>query len=164
MGIEMTPTLETTTTAFTKYSIGNVGSQRDTQACQLPQEVFQSSCQWLKRVVDAVQSLPYNEANWDSYGSTPVDTDAGRLAILVLDRLSNIHTLEDFPPTISAAPSGEVLFCWDVGDLSLDITIDRTGLMTYVYLDHHNSNNDREQSTRDFDEIAQIVIRLPMPR
>ncbi|HUU98808.1 MAG TPA: hypothetical protein VM487_24005 [Phycisphaerae bacterium] len=93
--------------------------------------------------------------NWNSYGARPVSHDAAARANEFAAYLSYVVGVVE--PAVGATPDGDVGFCWDAGTWSLDVSIDGTGLISYVYLDEENHGNDRDTCTRD---IAQLIPLL----
>jgi hypothetical protein len=95
--------------------------------------------------------------NWNSYGARPVSHDSLARASELAARLSYFVGVTE--PVIGATPDGDVSFCWDSGTWSLDVWIDASGLITYVYLDERNRENDRDTRTRDIDQLIPLLTQ-----
>lgn len=106
----------------------------------------------LSKRLDQIALLP---DNWDSYGAAPVNGSSIRCAKRLLGELARAGNVPI--PTVTAAPSGNVAFAWDGGNWSLDLTIDDTGLIEYVYLAANES--DRESRTRNPRELIVLLSK-----
>jgi len=114
---------------------------------------------WHGDVDQAILRLLRRGENWDSHGAAPIDADAVANAREIARTLALIDGVPQ--PTVGGTPDGEVGLAWDVGEWSLDLTVDGSGLLHYVYLDEADSTRDVERRTRNSTEIANYLTRLP---
>ncbi len=96
--------------------------------------------------MQSIKGLSELEPNWDSYGAVTVDNRSIVVAVEVIYAIAS--SIKAHEPTIAATPDGNVGLCWDLGNVSLDVTILPSGLMEYVFLDEVDSTRDYESRTR----------------
>lgn len=111
--------------------------------------------EWLLPVARKLERLLSLKDNWDSYGARAVDPDAVDTARDLVQYLSRTVGVDE--PSVTATPDGEVGFCWDAEDWSLDASIDRHATITYVFLHEQDPSQNREQRTRSFPELAALA-------
>ena len=87
------------------------------------------------RAIQEVQSLP---ANWDSYGSEPVDSRSVSQAFELVLFLASLGAPA---PSITASPSGNIIFHWRSARHTLEIEI-APGFNEYVLLDRADESED----------------------
>lgn len=112
---------------------------------------------WLEDALGALEALRVVGEDWDSYGAAAVAPGAIEPATDVCKYLASFVSI--CPPVVTATPAGEVGFCWDTGGWSLDVSVDRTGLISYVFLDEQDPGNDQEGRTRYLTELMPFLTR-----
>ena len=112
---------------------------------------------WLDQALSIVTDLLALEPNWSSYGSEVVKYESVRHAVDVLFWLAHIENVE--APTVTATPDGEVGFCWDAGDWSLDAWVETAGRINYVFIDETNHDNDRDTWTDNWQDLLPLLTR-----
>ena len=112
----------------------------------------------LGEVDRSIQRLALFQEDWNSYGGAPIAPEAIANALRLVQDLARIDGVP--APAVGGTPDGEVGLAWDMGDWSLDLTIDGSGLLHYVYLDEGDSSLDVERSTRNLGEIANYLTQL----
>lgn len=136
------------------------GTQIDTGALAPPRKVMAirtSPADWLAEALDAIERLLTLGKNWDSYGANAVDQESVRRASELAQRLAWVENVE--APSITATPDGDVGFCWDTGEWSLDASVDPTGLISYVLLDEGDPSQEQEGRTRNVNDLAELATR-----
>jgi hypothetical protein len=112
---------------------------------------------WLEQVCDAIERLLELSDNWDSYGAKAIESDAVACAIGVIEHLSHIQNVPE--PTVTPTPDGHVGFCWDTGEWSLDLSVDPSGLLSYVFLDQRDPSQEQESRTRNANDLLFFLTR-----
>lgn len=112
---------------------------------------------WLDGALDAIDRVATLGKNWDSYDANAVDYESVACARKLTQCLADFVNVG--APVVTAAPQGEVAFCWDTGDWSLDASVDRTGLISYVFLDERDASQEREGRTRDVHDLVALITR-----
>lgn len=111
--------------------------------------------EWLASTVQAIRSLLELPEGWDSYRAARAHEGS------VTNALKLIRVLAEHPgigkPVVTATPNGDVGLCWDVGEWSMDASIDPTGLISYCFLDETNRARDRDTRTRDIGELVELM-------
>jgi hypothetical protein len=113
---------------------------------------------WLQGCLAQIGRMRDLKANWDSYGALPVDPDSLILAEPLLKDLAYVDTLE--PPTVTASPAGNVAFCWDDGERSLDLEVRPDGILEYAYLNESQPAYDQEGETQDANALVYLLTRF----
>lgn len=114
---------------------------------------------WLHEVavnIDEVMLLP---ENWNSYGAAAIDRYSGSNAKVLCELLSqrSVRTA----PRVSASADGNLVLCWYIDNLSLEIEVMPDGTFDYMSLDELNDENDRDGSL-DVSSMADFVsVWLP---
>lgn len=98
------------------------------------------------------------QANWDSYGAASVDLRSIRLAKSLVTELAKIETVE--APTVTATSTGNVAFCWDDGERSLDVEVRSDGLLEFAYLNESQPTWDKEGVTCEVDDLAVLLTNI----
>ncbi len=147
-------------TAFTKDE--SLSAQADATGDGLVQEVLialrASPPPWLQGHLAQIDQMRDLRANWDSYGALPVDLDSIALAKSLLSQLAYVDTLE--APTVTASSAGNVAFCWDDGERSLDLEVRPDGILEYAYLNESQPALDEEGETCDEDALTFLAYLL----
>ena len=110
---------------------------------------------WLRTTLEKIGKLLDLEYNWDSYGAEPVHVQSVASARGIISFLAEFVGVE--APTVGATPDGEVGFCWDAGDWSLDAYVTTSGRVSYVYLDERDHARDREGRTSNPWELLELL-------
>jgi hypothetical protein len=116
-----------------------------------------SPAPWLDDALQAINSLAGLGGNWDSYGASAIDSESVVSARRLAEFLAGIVSVK--PPVVTATPEGDVAFCWDTGNWSLDASVDRTGLISYAFIDERDPGKEYEGRTRDLNDLVEIVTR-----
>jgi hypothetical protein len=144
--------------AFSNADVVGAGSIESPAAFGVPVVAFRERPdEWLAGAQQKISDLATLKPNWDSYGALRVSDEAIRCAMSVVTELSKVVSVPE--PTIGASPDGEVGFCWDAGNWSLDLTIDAGGVLAYVYLDEKDPMNNREERTRSVQSLLPLLTR-----
>ncbi|GEM_PF-3912106 len=114
---------------------------------------------WFQSVDRLITSLAALGRNWDSYGAAPIDPEAIMIARQVAHDLAMIDGVPQ--PVIGGTPDGEVGFAWDAGDWSLDLTVDASPCLHYVYLDRQDPRRETERHVRNLRELAFLLTQPP---
>lgn len=112
---------------------------------------------WLDDALEAISSLAGLGGNWDSYGANAVDAGSVACARQVAEFLAGCVSVR--PPVVTATPDGDVAFCWDTGNWSLDASVDRTGLISYAFIDERDAGKEYEGRTRDLSDLVGLITR-----
>ncbi len=114
---------------------------------------------WSADCVEHIARLCKLEANWDSYGASPVDPRSITIAKQLVRVLSQVSGIDR--PRIAASPAGVVALSWEWEDHSreLDLEILWDGTLRYSYLDERDSNQDCEGETRFPNRIAHLLTK-----
>lgn len=114
----------------------------------------------LGEVDRSIQRLALLQEDWDSYGGAVIAPEAIANARRLVQELARIDGVP--APAVGGTPDGEVGLAWDVGDWSLDLKIEGSGVLHYVYLDEGDSSMDVERSTKNIGVIANYFLtQLP---
>lgn len=116
--------------------------------------IRRSTPHWLNDSISTIRRLRNLRPNWDSYGASPINEASIRCAENMLARLSSVETIS--APSISASPAGNVFFCWDALDRSLDVEVRPDGTMSFVYLDEVNPLKDKDGVVETVDTLLSL--------
>lgn len=114
---------------------------------------------WFASVNQAILRLADRSENWDSYGAKAIDPAAVANATRIARELAMIEGVAR--PVVGGTPDGEVVFEWDTGEWSLDLTVDPSDQFHYAYLDRLDPACDDEQYTRNLDDLLVLLTQLP---
>jgi hypothetical protein len=113
---------------------------------------------WLHDCIARIEQLRSLSANWNSYGALPIDLRSIMLAKSLLVELAFVDSIEE--PTVTASPSGNVAFCWDDGERSLDVEVLPDNLLEYAYLNESQPSLDEEGQTCEVNKLAFLLTQL----
>ena len=78
--------------------------------------------EWLMDALSSLERLRSLGKNWDSYGAAPVNPKSVGCGVVFARHIADFVPV--LAPVVTATPEGDVGFCWDTGDWSLDLSID----------------------------------------
>lgn len=149
-----------TASAFTPVAENYSSAAEDTPVfTPVVMSLLRTPCIWVSAALIKINRLGELESNWDSYGAVPVYQQSIKYASIITNQLGHLAGMENRSPTIGASPAGMVAMSWDVGQWSLDIEIDVSGIIHFVYLDTRDESNDVEGLTRDISPIAAYLTQ-----
>lgn len=151
---------DTSVEAFANTVSVSAATEDDTRALTRDSPVVaprERPAPWLNDVLNAIDRLLTLRANWDSYGANAVNDESITWARELARFLSGLVSVDR--PSVTATPDGDVAFCWDTGDWSLDASVDRTGLISYAFLDERDPSKEREGRTRNVGDLVELVTR-----
>lgn len=99
---------------------------------------------WANEAKRRISELSLLEANWDSYGASPVDQASINLAIEFVTFVNQIPGVPE--PRIAASPAGNVGLTWEWDDFNqeLDIELDPVNGICVGYIDSRCPDDDFE--------------------